>query len=158
MSLASSVSRSFRIWALAEASAVSCAVASAPPPTTEVTVFVVTTVPAAMVEMAIDPADTGGTHVAGTRGATEMRTLDAFRIGDLDFLKIDCEGYELEVLKGARETLARCRPCIIVEQKPHKLAANYGAKGKPAVDFLLALGLGYVLRREMGGDFILSCG
>jgi FkbM family methyltransferase len=114
-------------------------------------------------EMVIDPADTGGTHILADGKATssgeyfcEVKQLDPFSFTDVDFLKIDCEGYELEVLKGATETLARCRPAIIVEQKPHKLAANYGARGRPAVEFLLGLGLGYVLRREIGGDFILS--
>jgi len=37
------------------------------------------------------------------------------------------EGYELEVLKGAELTLARGnKPCVIVEQKPHKLGPNFG--------------------------------
>jgi FkbM family methyltransferase len=111
--------------------------------------------------MSVDPADSGGTHVERMASPIDddpaivsMRTLDSYAFQDVDFMKLDCEGYELEVLKGAAETLKRCKPTIIVEQKPHKLSANYGTKGKPAVDFLL--GLGYTLRREIGGDFILS--
>ena len=106
------------------------------------------------VVMALDPADTGGTHVAGPGGDIELRPLDAFEFQVVDFLKIDCEGYELEVLKGARETLERCRPCVIVEQKPHKLLPNFGIHGTPAVDYLRDLGA--VVRREMSGDWILS--
>lgn len=38
--------------------------------------------------------------------------LDSFRkdngIGDVDFLKLDVEGYELEIFKGAKQTLNRC--------------------------------------------------
>jgi FkbM family methyltransferase len=110
------------------------------------------------VQMSVDPADTGGTHIKAVvdDGNIEMRTLDSYELPQLDFLKIDCEGYEHHVVAGGRETIARCKPVVIVEQKPHKLAANYGVKGKPAVDFILGLNLGYVLRREMGGDFILS--
>lgn len=109
--------------------------------------------------MAIDPADSGGTHVRsagqiGGGGAVQMRTLDEFDLQDVDFLKIDCEGYELEVLKGARETLERCRPCVIVEQKPHKLGPNFGIQGTPAVDFLLAMGAKQ--RVVMSGDYVLS--
>lgn len=100
-----------------------------------------------------DGIDSGGTHVGGA-GEIEMRTLDSFEIGLLDFLKIDCEGYELEVLKGARETLERCRPCVIVEQKPHKLGPNFGIKGTPAVDYLVALGA--TQRAALAGDYVLS--
>jgi FkbM family methyltransferase len=107
------------------------------------------------VTMKVDPFDTGGTHV-GAVGAGDawMCRLDDFELDDVDFLKIDCEGYELEVLKGARDTISRCTPTVIVEQKPHKLLPNFGIKGAPAVDFLLERK--YVVRREMGGDFILS--
>ena len=112
---------------------------------------------AAAGEVRIDyrPEDSGGTHVAknGTIVA-EMRTLDSFALEEVDFVKLDCEGYELEALKGAAETLARCKPCVIVEQKPHKLGPNFGIAGTPAVEFLKAMGA--VLRREMGGDYILS--
>ena len=107
----------------------------------------------ANVTMIYDPADSGGTHVGGA-GDMKMRTLDSFELDEVDFLKIDCEGYEHLVLAGAVETLARCRPCVIVEQKPHKLGPNFGIKGTPAVDLLRDCGA--VVRREMGGDWIMS--
>jgi hypothetical protein len=34
-----------------------------------------------------------------------VRTLDSFRISGCNVLMMDVQGYELEVLKGARETL-----------------------------------------------------
>ena len=103
--------------------------------------------------------DSGGTHVSdqepdeldGT--AVPLYGLDEFGYKDLDFIKIDCEGFEDEVIAGARETLAFCKPCVIVEQKPHKLH-NFGRKGTPAVDILV--GLGAVVRKEISGDYILS--
>lgn len=101
--------------------------------------------------------DTGGTHVAEISSAApliEMRTMDSFGWLDVDFIKIDCEGYEHHVIKGARETIARCKPCIIVEQKPHKLLPNFGIKGTPGVDMLTAMGA--VVRAEISGDYILS--
>lgn len=98
--------------------------------------------------------DSGGTHVGDKSGDVPMRTLDSYNWDEVDFIKIDCEGYELEVLKGARETLARCKPCVIVEQKPHKLGPNFGIKGTPAVDYLLMMGA--ELKREMSGDYILA--
>jgi len=107
----------------------------------------------ASVAMVYEQWDSGGTHVGGP-GDIRMRTLDSFMFDNVDYIKIDCEGYELEVLKGARETIERYRPCVIVEQKPHKLMANYGTKGAPAVDYLKAMGA--VVRAELSGDFILT--
>ena len=47
----------------------------------------------------------------------QVRTLDSYGIVDLDFMKIDVEGHEIELLKGARETLTRSRPRILAEAK-----------------------------------------
>ncbi len=97
--------------------------------------------------------DTGGTHVGGD-GDIEMRTLDEFDFGNVDFIKIDCEGYEHHVIAGAKETITRHRPIIIVEQKPHKLGPNFGIKGTPAVDMLRAMGM--FVKAEMSGDYIMG--
>ena len=45
----------------------------------------------------------------------EIRTLDAFRLTDVTFIKIDVEGSEREVLEGARDTIARERPPLLLE-------------------------------------------
>ena len=109
------------------------------------------------VSMTIPPLDggldTGGTHVGGA-GDIEMRTLDSFWFQDVDFIKIDCEGYEHHVIEGARATLTRWRPTVIVEQKPHKLGPNFGIKGTPAVDMLKEMGA--EVRAVLSGDYIMS--
>jgi FkbM family methyltransferase len=48
---------------------------------------------------------------------TEIRTMaiDSLGLARLDLLKIDVEGMELQVLAGAAQTIARCRPIVIVE-------------------------------------------
>jgi FkbM family methyltransferase len=56
----------------------------------------------------------------------EVSTLDAFckknKISKIDFLKIDVEGHEWAVLKGAKETLSTLRPlCLVeIEQRHHE--------------------------------------
>ncbi len=67
------------------------------------------------------PGSTGGTYVAG-EGDVPLRTLDSFALPVVDLLKIDCEGYEHEVIAGGVETLTRCRPVCIVEQRPAQVA------------------------------------
>lgn len=107
----------------------------------------------AMVGMHIVPADTGGTYVSGA-GDVEMRTLDSFDLQEVGYVKIDAEGFEDKIISGARETLLRCKPCVMVENKKHKLSANFGIAGTPAVDLLKSMG--YTLRREMSGDFMMT--
>lgn len=44
-----------------------------------------------------------------------IRTLDSFYLDDVGLIKIDVEGYELEVLQGAVDTIARCKPIMYIE-------------------------------------------
>ena len=83
-----------------------------------------------------------------------MRTLDSFGFTDVDFVKIDCEGYEEQVVQGGRETFLRWKPCVIVEQKQHIMSKNFGIAGTPAVDLLKELGA--IVRKEISGDYIMT--
>jgi len=42
-------------------------------------------------------------------------TIDALDLTTLGLLKVDTQGSDLHVLKGARQTIARCRPTIVAE-------------------------------------------
>lgn len=41
--------------------------------------------------------------------------LDVFNLTQLDLLKLDVEGMELEALRGAKNTIQRCQPVILLE-------------------------------------------
>ncbi len=45
----------------------------------------------------------------------DVRTLDSFGFADVRFIKADVEGSEREVLDGARQTIARDRPALLLE-------------------------------------------
>lgn len=45
----------------------------------------------------------------------DQRTLDSYAFEDVDIIKIDTEGYELLILEGASDTIARNRPIVQIE-------------------------------------------
>lgn len=101
--------------------------------------------------------ETGGGNTGGyplIAGNRLSISLDAFRIHKLDFLKIDVEGWELSVLKGAYQTLKRLHPVIHCEINPHALNM-FNVKHTEVIDFLRYVGYGdfrevYRYRGEFG--------
>lgn len=53
----------------------------------------------------------------GTEGAVRARPLDEFEASRVSVVKIDVEGMEAHVIRGAAETIARCKPLIYVEAR-----------------------------------------
>jgi FkbM family methyltransferase len=100
-------------------------------------------------------SNSGITHVQPDgRGDVRapVRRLDEFALTDVDFLKIDVEGFEANVVTGGFATIARCRPTIIVEQKPNS-PQRYALDQLGAVRLLQSLGA--VVEFEWSGDYCL---
>lgn len=70
-----------------------------------------------------------GVQVGNGAQPVPMRTIDSLGIKPVDFIKIDVEGHELEVLRGARDTLEKHNPIVYVEIHEKGLI-------KPIVDLL----------------------
>jgi FkbM family methyltransferase len=45
----------------------------------------------------------------------EMKTLDSYNFDNVDFIKIDAEGSEFDILLGAVKTIKKCHPTIQIE-------------------------------------------
>jgi len=94
------------------------------------------------------------TNEAGRPISVFVGALDTLiNDGDpVDFIKIDCEGYELRVVQGAERVIRQSKPLILVEQKPNN-TVRYGL-GTQAVDLLQEWGA--VVHWEWGGDFCMG--
>ena len=55
--------------------------------------------------------------VEDKNGNENVRTLDSFNLKNISFIKIDVEGYELNLLKGAFNTIEKNKPLIFIEKK-----------------------------------------
>ncbi len=117
------------------------------------------------IECAAD--ETGSAHVAQgdggdtRRGHGELITypdismfpLDEFSApGRVDFVKIDVEGYELQVVQGAEKFLKLHKPWMIVEQKGNDTI--YGGKKDEAVTLLKSWG--WKDEKVISGDHCMS--
>lgn len=68
----------------------------------------------------------------------------------VDLLMLDIEGYELHALRGAAETIARCRPVVVLELCGH--ARVYGHSDEDIVGWLGERG--YVCRERLLRDSV----
>lgn len=63
-----------------------------------------------------DPASLGHTMV-DPLGSIEVEAfaLDSLALDDVQLIKIDVEGHEAQVLAGAKKTIERCQPLMVIE-------------------------------------------
>lgn len=78
--------------------------------------------------------------IKNTSNASIM-TLDQFvennNIDNLDFIKLDVDGYELDVLRGGENFLKKNKPPIFMELAPY-LYEEFGYKNEKLINFLIS--------------------
>ncbi len=80
-------------------------------------------------------------------------TIDSYmrdaQVDRVDFVKIDVEGSELDVLRGAQECLARSLPLMHMEINPDWLG-DFGTSASDLVSFLTSIGYRFFYTVERG--------
>lgn len=56
--------------------------------------------------------------------------LDVLGMARIDFIKIDVEGAEVAVLRGAVDTIQRCKPLLLIEVYPEMLERQLTSRGE----------------------------
>lgn len=92
-----------------------------------------------------------------SEGSVDCITLDSLDFTDIDFIKIDVQGKEPEVLEGAINTIRKYKPLLMIEVTD-KEQTEEGLKGfiapkKEIVDFLS--NEGYTMYYDNGGDIFM---
>lgn len=80
----------------------------------------------------LNPGNSGMTRaVEDAAGTIPMITIDSLNLSDVGVIKVDVEGHEIEILKGASETLTRCRPLLYIEADSEESRARAEAFLQP---------------------------
>jgi len=80
----------------------------------------------------------------------DVRTLDSFDFQNVDLIKIDTEGSELNVVRGGLKTISLWRPAIVTE-----VSIKNPQAVKDAYQLIMLMdSLNYKYHRTIGGDFI----
>lgn len=70
----------------------------------------------------------------------KIKTLDSLNIQQVDLIVVDTEGYELNVLKGASETIKNYSPVLVLEFSKKGLSQKYGYCLTDLHKYLLKIG------------------
>ena len=73
--------------------------------------------------------DNCGMHRIEGSGAIPQLALDSFNFPHMDFIQLDVEGYELNVIRGASQTIQKFHPVITCERPSDELIKLLGEWG-----------------------------
>ena len=93
-----------------------------------------------------NPAETGNTHASKDGNQTiTIRKLDDMNLPKIDYIKVDTEGFEIEVLKGGEKMIKEYKPFVHVEVKG-KILLKQGLSSDDVDEYLKSIDYKEVFR------------
>lgn len=93
-----------------------------------------------------------GQHRVKGDGLLPVYRIDDLGLTDCDLIQLDVEGFEINALRGAEETLKACRPLVVAEE--NRRARDHGFKiGE--LEILMRM-FNYKLTGKIGEDLIFQ--
>lgn len=89
-----------------------------------------------------------GARFARPGGQIPVVTIDSLNLQSVGFIKLDIEGSELAALRGAKDTLRRCKPIVLYEAK-RLWTRHFGIPKGAVSEFLTAHGYAQVCKVSM---------
>ena len=93
-----------------------------------------------IVSLNFNPQSTFSTHVNLNHDSNKVlvKPLDSFDFDNVDFIKIDAEGFEPFIIQGGLKTIEKYLPVILYERKGHE--SRYGFPKSSVLDILSKYG------------------
>lgn len=88
------------------------------------------------------PTNAGMTFAEKSKKGIKCVSIDSLNLNKLDFIKIDAEGFEHNILNGAKETIERLKPKMVIEINNGALLRNFTSNNDI-----------YILLDEMGYNY-----
>ena len=93
-----------------------------------------------------NPAETGNTYASKDGNQTiTIRKLDDMNLPKIDYIKVDTEGFEIEVLKGGENMIKEYKPFVHVEVK-ERILQKQGISSNDVEDYLTSINYKEVMR------------
>ena len=106
------------------------------------------------VDMEVDPRNVGANFVKG-KGVIPTLRVDDLGLEDCDLLLLDIEGSEMAALLGAKKTISKFKPVIVLESKP-VCSERYGGTLGDTSQWLINT-FGYEIADNFNRDVLLTC-
>jgi len=97
----------------------------------------------------------GAGYIVNDPNGVAVHRIDDLKLESCGLIMLDIEGAELEALEGARDTIVRCKPLVVLEDKPLPQMGQFGRKVGDPFRFLAQFGYEFVAKHRW--DSVYKC-